>query len=199
MDADDYVLRKDNCREDFKAGAEWQAKQFPWISTKDKLPDDEDLVITGCWCTDYFKYLQQGWYCRECNEWYDTNGDKICVTHWMPILDLRNSINRAFTGRLIIKKQRIMSKYTSKQIAESDDLFEKQIRKVRKFYLSRNPDKMMMLEERKAVIKERNKGLSPEYDKEYYCGTCGAKDGAEHPKTGYCFHCDTDNWISKNN
>lgn len=193
------MLRKDNCREDFKAGAEWQAKQFPWISTKDKLPDDEDLVITGCWCTDYFKYLQQGWYCRECNEWYDTNGDKICVTHWMPILDLRNSINRAFTGRLIIKKQRIMSKYTSKQIAESDDLFEKQIRKVRKFYLSRNPDKMMMLEERKAVIKERNKGLSPEYDKEYYCGTCGAKDGAEHPKTGYCFHCDTDNWISKNN
>ena len=182
----------------FIAGAEWQAKQFPWISTKDKLPDDEDLVITGCWCTDYFKYLQQGWYCRECNEWYDTNGDKICVTHWMPILDLRNSINRAFTGRLIIKKQRIMSKYTSKQIAESDDLFEKQIRKVRKFYLSRNPDKMMMLEERKAVIKERNKGLSPEYDKEYYCGTCGAKDGAEHPKTGYCFHCDTDNWIPKN-
>ena len=74
----------------------------------------------------------------------------------------------------------------------------KQIHKVRKFYLSRNPDKMMMLEERKAVIKERNKGLSPEYDKEYYCGTCGAKDGAEHPKTGYCFHCDTDNWIPKN-
>lgn len=34
--------------------------------------------------------------------------------------------------------------------------------------------------------------------KEYYCGTCGAKDGAEHPKTGYCFHCDTDNWIPKN-
>ena len=80
----------------FIKGAEWQAKQFPWISTKDKLPDDEDLVITGCWCTNYFKYLQQGWYCRECNEWYDTNGDKICVTHWMPILDLRNSINRAF-------------------------------------------------------------------------------------------------------
>ena len=92
-----------------------------------------------------------------------------------------------------------MSKYTAKQIAESDELFEKQIHKVRKFYLSRNPDKMMMLEERKAVIKEQNKGLSPEYDKEYYCGTCGAKDGAEHPKSGYCFHCDTDNWISKNN
>lgn len=35
-----------------------------------------------------------------------------------------------------------MSKYTAKQIAESDDLFDKQIHKVRKFYLSRNPDKM---------------------------------------------------------
>ena len=96
VDPDNYVSRKSDCMEDFQCGAEWQAKQFPWISTKDKLPDDEDLVITGCWCTDYFKYLQQGWYCRECNEWYDTNGDKICVTHWMPILDLRNSINRAF-------------------------------------------------------------------------------------------------------
>ena len=50
-----------------------------------------------------------------------------------------------------------MSKYTAKQIAESDELFEKQIHKVRKFYLSRNPDKMMMLEERKAVIKEQIK------------------------------------------
>ena len=58
-----------------------------------------------------------------------------------------------------------MSKYTARQIAESDELFEKQIHKVRRFYLSRNPDKMMMLEERKAVIKERNKGLSPEYNR----------------------------------
>jgi hypothetical protein len=38
-----------------------------------------------------------------------------------------------------------MSKYTAKQIAESDDLFDKQIHKVRKFYLSRNPDKIMSL------------------------------------------------------
>ena len=90
------LICENDLKRGFKAGAEWQAKQFPWISTKDKLPDDEDLVITGCWCTDYFKYLQQGWYCRECNEWHDTNGDEICVTHWMPILDLRNSINRAY-------------------------------------------------------------------------------------------------------
>lgn len=97
------------------------------------------------------------------------------------------------------KYGKVMGEHYYNKFVHDDDLFDKQIHKVRKFYLSRNPDKMMMLEERKAVIKERNKGLSPEYDKEYYCGTCGAKDGAEHPKTGYCFHCDTDNWISKNN
>lgn len=116
--------------------------------------------------------------------------------------DLLNSSHVSAVDKLTMNfdKNKIeMSKYTAKQIAESDELFEKQTHKVRKFYLSRNPDKMMMLEERKAVVKERNKGLSPEYDKEYYCGTCGAKDGAEHPKSGYCFHCDTDNWISKNN
>lgn len=81
-------IRKHHLKKGFMAGAEWQAKQSPWVSAKDKLPDDEDLVITGCWCTDYFKYLQQGWYCIECNEWHDTNGDEICVTHWMPIPDL---------------------------------------------------------------------------------------------------------------
>lgn len=90
-----------------------------------------------------------------------------------------------------------MGKYTIKQIAESDDLFEKEIKKVRKFYLCSNSKKVAILEERKAVVRVRNKGLFPEYDNEYYCGTCGAKDGAEHPRTGYCFHCDTDNWISK--
>lgn len=92
-----------------------------------------------------------------------------------------------------------MRKYTAKQIAESDDLFEKQINKVRRFYLSRNSDKIEMLRERKIIASYRNNNLSPEYNKEYYCGTCGSKDGAEHPSTGYCFHCDTDNWISNNN
>lgn len=90
-----------------------------------------------------------------------------------------------------------MKKYTTKQIAESDELFYKEIKKVREFYLCSNPEKVAMLEERKAIIRERHKGLSPEYNDEYYCGTCGAKDGAEHPDTGYCFYCDTDNWISK--
>ena len=48
VDADDYVLRKDNCREDFKAGAEWQAMQSPWININDRLPENKDdgLVLS---------------------------------------------------------------------------------------------------------------------------------------------------------
>ena len=29
----------------FKAGAEWQAKQSPWISVKERLPEQNDLVL----------------------------------------------------------------------------------------------------------------------------------------------------------
>lgn len=45
VDADDYVLRKDNCREDFKAGAEWLAKQSPWVSIKERLPKENEMVL----------------------------------------------------------------------------------------------------------------------------------------------------------
>lgn len=45
VDADNYVLRKGNCSEDFIAGAEWQAKQSPWISVEDKLPSLNQKVI----------------------------------------------------------------------------------------------------------------------------------------------------------
>ena len=36
----------------------------------------------------------------------------------------------------------------------------------------------------------------PSIDKNYRCGTCGNESGEEHPVTGYCWHCDTDNWIA---
>lgn len=29
----------------FEAGAEWQAKQSPWISAKDRMPDESELVL----------------------------------------------------------------------------------------------------------------------------------------------------------
>lgn len=39
-----------------------------------------------------------------------------------------------------------------------------------------------------------NEGLAPSIDKDDYCETCGSRSGECHPKTGYCFVCDTDNW-----
>ena len=84
-----------------------------------------------------------------------------------------------------------------KQIAESDNLFENEIHKVKEFYLIQTPRSNQLLKERLKVINKRNKNISPCYDEEYYCSTCGAKDGAEHPTTAYCFYCDTDNWTHK--
>ena len=46
VDGYDYPPRKSDCAEDFKAGAEWQAKQSPWISVDDQLPDHNTSVLT---------------------------------------------------------------------------------------------------------------------------------------------------------
>ena len=39
VDPDNYVSRKSDCMEDFQSGAEWQAKQSPWISVEERLPE----------------------------------------------------------------------------------------------------------------------------------------------------------------
>lgn len=45
----------------FIQGAEWQAKQSPWISVKDKLPDNQNIVLVrdeyGGFCTAYLHGL----------------------------------------------------------------------------------------------------------------------------------------------
>ena len=45
VDLDNYVSRKSDCMEDFQCGAEWHAKQSPWIRAKDQLPpvDEKDI------------------------------------------------------------------------------------------------------------------------------------------------------------
>lgn len=35
----------DEFNEGFKAGAEWQSKQSPWISVKERLPEQNELVL----------------------------------------------------------------------------------------------------------------------------------------------------------
>lgn len=45
VDADDYVSRHSDCMEDFQCGAEWQAKQSPWISVEDQLPEKDGYYL----------------------------------------------------------------------------------------------------------------------------------------------------------
>lgn len=39
VDADTYVSRHADSMEDFQCGVEWQSKQSPWISVKERLPE----------------------------------------------------------------------------------------------------------------------------------------------------------------
>ena len=93
VDADNYVLRKGNCSEDFIAGAEWQAKQSPWISVKDRLPQtDDDLYIVldarmnppGCGVCDFNPKTKT---------WIDYDCNIVHPTHWMPIPSLESNDN----------------------------------------------------------------------------------------------------------
>lgn len=40
-----YDFVSGDVKDAFKAGAEWQAKQSPWISVEDRLPETEDEVL----------------------------------------------------------------------------------------------------------------------------------------------------------
>lgn len=68
----------------FKAGAEWQAKQSPWISVKERLPENEDRVLVLCKMkrfNSYFtllnNYIDGEWETKTL-AYYDTIA-------WMPI------------------------------------------------------------------------------------------------------------------
>ena len=72
----------------FKAGAEWQAKQSPWISVKERLPENQDLVLVrgeyGGKATAYLHGKDSGFIVYG-EDAYKVFGE---VTHWMPIPDL---------------------------------------------------------------------------------------------------------------
>lgn len=86
VDPDNYVSRKSDCMEDFQCGAEWHAKQSPWISVKDKAGCDTSgdcivMVMNG----DIFKA-----YFSSKNKWMKSNGghyDEVIddVVAWFPI------------------------------------------------------------------------------------------------------------------
>lgn len=86
VDSDNYVSRESDCMEDFQCGAEWHAKQSPWIRVEDKDGCDtsDDCVVM----TKNFEIFKA--YFSSKNQWMKSNGgyydevidDVIC---WMPI------------------------------------------------------------------------------------------------------------------
>lgn len=66
----------------FKAGAEWQAKQSPWISVKDRLPEESGWVFVAGGRYGYrdLFYCKGKFYSDFSLGTYDSS-----VTHWMPI------------------------------------------------------------------------------------------------------------------
>lgn len=89
VDADTYVSRHADSMEDFQCGVEWQSKQSPWISVKERLPENEDMVFTLCKVkrsNNYFicvnNYIDGEWEAKAL-VYYDTvYYDTVA---WMPI------------------------------------------------------------------------------------------------------------------
>lgn len=66
----------------FKSGAEWQSKQSPWISVKERLPENNTVVLTrGAYGFLICQLSSLG-------EWEtgaNVNKERLGITHWMPI------------------------------------------------------------------------------------------------------------------
>lgn len=67
----------------FKDGAEWQSKQYPWISVNERLPENNTVVLTrGAYGFLICQLSSLG-------EWKtgaNVNKERLGITHWMPIL-----------------------------------------------------------------------------------------------------------------
>lgn len=82
---DDIISNEVARQTSFKAGAEWQSKQSPWISVEEQLPQsDDDLYIVldtkmnppGCGVCDFNPKTKA---------WIDERYNIVNPTHWMPI------------------------------------------------------------------------------------------------------------------
>lgn len=66
----------------FKAGADWQARQSPWISVEERLPEKNTVVLTrGAYGFLICQLSSLG-------EWEtgaNVNKERLGITHWMPI------------------------------------------------------------------------------------------------------------------
>ena len=66
----------------FRKGAEWHAKQSPWISVEERLPENNTVVLTrGAYGFLICQLSSLG-------EWEtgaNVNKERLGITHWMPI------------------------------------------------------------------------------------------------------------------
>ncbi|WP_418846676.1 DUF551 domain-containing protein [Phocaeicola sp.] len=93
VDADNYVSRHSDSMEDFQCGADWQAKQSPWINVNERLPDNDDdlyfvldtkLEPPACGVCDFDLNM---------HKWVGAGGIIVYPTHWMPIPSLESNDN----------------------------------------------------------------------------------------------------------
>lgn len=66
----------------FKKGAEWQAKQSPWISVEDAIPNEQ---AKGMCQVKYVDGSIDEMAMREVNKWISPYIKTGYVTHWRPI------------------------------------------------------------------------------------------------------------------
>ena len=72
----------DEFKEGFISGAEWQSKQSPWISVKERLPENNTVVLTRGAYGFLICHLSS------LGEWEtgaNVNKERLGITHWMPI------------------------------------------------------------------------------------------------------------------
>lgn len=62
---DGYEMRL--VKEAFRQGAEWQSKQSPWISVKERLPEKNENIIIMCEHGAIFNgtYCNEVWFCMD--------------------------------------------------------------------------------------------------------------------------------------
>lgn len=69
-------------KEAFRQGVEWQSKQSPWISVKERLPENNTVVLTrGAYGFLICQLSSLG-------EWEtgaNVNKERLGITHWLPI------------------------------------------------------------------------------------------------------------------
>ena len=78
----DYPYDEIDMRNAFEAGAEWQAKQFPWISVEDAIPNE---LAKGMCQVKYVDGSIDEMAMREVNKWIYPYIKTGYVTHWKPI------------------------------------------------------------------------------------------------------------------